>query len=90
MAALRGRHSMAAGNLVGSDLFNILGVLGLAAVLHPMRVDPVALGSVALMVLMVSMALLFMLSGWRLNRTEGLVLILFALMRWGRDVAFVD
>jgi cation:H+ antiporter len=90
MAAMRGRHSMAAGNLVGSDLFNILGVLGLAAVSHPMAVDPVARGSVGLMVVMVTMAMLFMWTGWRLNRTEGLVLIFFALLRWGRDVAFVD
>ncbi|MGE0435160.1 MAG: calcium/sodium antiporter, partial [Planctomycetota bacterium] len=33
VAALKGHHEMAAGNLIGSDLFNIMGVLGLSAIL---------------------------------------------------------
>jgi cation:H+ antiporter len=86
-AALHGRYTMAAGNLIGSDLFNILGVLGLAIFAQPMQVSPVARGSVVLMVAMVALVLFFMRSGFRLTRGEGFALILFALMRWGRDVA---
>lgn len=87
VAALRGRHTMAVGNLVGSDLFNILGVLGLAAVASPLEVNGLAVGSVALMVGMVAMALVFMWTGWKLTRVEGLLLITFALVRWSRDIA---
>ena len=42
------------GNLIGSDLFNLLGVLGLAAVINPrMVVDPDALASVSVLIVMV-------------------------------------
>ncbi|MEC9050097.1 MAG: calcium/sodium antiporter, partial [Candidatus Neomarinimicrobiota bacterium] len=34
-AALKGRHGIALGNLIGSDLFNLLGVLGLAGIINP-------------------------------------------------------
>lgn len=89
VAALRGRHTMAAGNLIGSDLFNILGILGLASFVAPLNVDPVARGSILLMVCMMSMLLVFIWSGWRLTRFEGLALIGFALMRWTRDAHFL-
>jgi cation:H+ antiporter len=39
IAALRGERDIAVGNVVGSNLFNLLGVLGLAAVLAPGGVD---------------------------------------------------
>jgi cation:H+ antiporter len=87
VAVLRGRHSLATGNLIGSDLFNILGILGLASILRPLEVDPIAPTSVALMVAMVATVLVFMRTGLRLSRAEGLLLILFALMRWSRDIA---
>ncbi len=86
-AALRGRYTMAAGNLIGSDLFNILGVLGLAVLAQPIHVSPVARVSVVLMVAMTALVLFFMRSGFRLSRGEGVVLILFALARWSRDLA---
>ena len=34
-AAIKGRHGIAVGNLIGSDLFNLLGVLGLAGMINP-------------------------------------------------------
>ena len=87
VAVLRGRHSMAIGNLIGSDLFNVLGVLGLAGIVCPLTVQPIASGSVVLMVAMVGTVLVFMRSGWQLTRGEGFALIAFALLRWSRDVA---
>jgi len=38
VGVLRGRHGISIGNLIGSDLFNLLGVLGLAALIQPMSV----------------------------------------------------
>jgi cation:H+ antiporter len=35
MAAIRGERDIAVGNVVGSNIFNILGVLGLSAVVAP-------------------------------------------------------
>lgn len=86
-AARRGRTGLIAGTLIGSDLFNLLGVLGLAAVLHPLGVDPAALPGVVMMIAMVVLVLVFMRTGWRLTRLEGLALIAFGVLRWSRDLA---
>ncbi len=87
VAVHRGRSSLMAGTLVGSDLFNILGVLGLAAFLQPLTIDPDAHVSLMLMAAMMAVLLLFMRSGWRLSRMEGACLILMACLRWSRDLA---
>lgn len=85
VALLRGQHGMSAGNLIGSDLFNLLGVLGLAAVLQPMTVDAAARGSVFLLAAIVVLVVVMMRSGWRLSRLEGGVLVLITAVRWVFD-----
>lgn len=40
VAARRGEDEMALGNIVGSNLFNTLGVVGLAAIIAPMPIEP--------------------------------------------------
>jgi cation:H+ antiporter len=85
-AAKRGRPGIVAGNLIGSDIHNVLGVLGLAAFMHPLTVDPAALGSVLMMIGMLGVLLVFMRSGWRVSRVEGCLLVAIALLRWSRDV----
>lgn len=86
-AARRGRTGLIGGMLIGSDLFNVLGVLGLAAVLHPLGVDPAAIPGVVMMIAMVVLVLVFMRTGWRLTRLEGLALVAFAVVRWSHDLA---
>ena len=39
-SALKGKTDMALGTVIGSNLFNFLGVIGIAAVIHPFAVDP--------------------------------------------------
>jgi cation:H+ antiporter len=39
VSALRGEYGLAIGNIVGSNIFNLLAVIGLAAVIHPATVD---------------------------------------------------
>jgi cation:H+ antiporter len=82
VALMRGQHGMSAGNLIGSDLFNLLGVLGLAAILQPMTVDAAARGSVFLLAGMVVLVVVMMRSGWRLSRLEGGILVLITAVRW--------
>ena len=38
MAAIRGHTDVALGNVIGSNLFNILGVLGAVAIIQPLPV----------------------------------------------------
>jgi len=40
IAARRGEHDIAVGNVLGSNLFNTLGVVGVAGTIHPMTVGP--------------------------------------------------
>jgi cation:H+ antiporter len=42
VAARRGMSDLAAGNLIGSNVFNVLGILGTAALVRPLSVSPVA------------------------------------------------
>ena len=40
-SALRKEDDLCIGNILGSNLFNLLGVLGIAALIHPMTIEPV-------------------------------------------------
>ncbi len=85
VALLRGQTGMSAGNLVGSDIFNLLGVLGLAGLLTPMTVNPAAQSSIFLLGGMVLLVVIMMRSGWRLSRWEGGLLLLITFGRWVID-----
>ncbi|MFP4263887.1 MAG: calcium/sodium antiporter, partial [Halomonas sp.] len=81
ISALRRReHDLVLGNVVGSNLFNTLGVVGLAAVIAPIEVGSVVLArDWSLMALMTLLLALFAM-GWRgregrINRFEGAALL---------------
>ncbi len=42
-SAMKNEHDLAVGNILGSNMFNLLGVLGIAALVHPLDVSPVLL-----------------------------------------------
>tara|TARA_A100001015_G_scaffold321113_1_gene450186 strand:- start:285 stop:1232 length:948 start_codon:yes stop_codon:yes gene_type:complete len=86
-AALKGRHGIAIGNLIGSDLFNLLGVLGLAGILNPTMISSDIFNSVFLLVLMVGLTLLMIRTNWRISRLEGTILVTINLIRWYFDFA---
>lgn len=44
VAALRGKSDVALGNIIGSNIFNILGILGITAIVHPFSVTDAPLG----------------------------------------------
>ncbi len=75
MAALRGQDDMAVGNVIGSSIFNLLAILGVAALLRPLPV-PDEIMSRDIWWLMGITALMFpmMMSGKKVNRWEGLAL----------------
>lgn len=81
-ALLKGKHGMSAGNLIGSDLFNILGVLGLAGILNPMSINEDAYGSLLMLCGMVIIVIIFLRTGWRLSRIEGIILVTIGIIRW--------
>ena len=79
-AALRGRGDMLLGNLVGSNIFNYAGVLGLTCVISPLSPSPQAVAGAVLNLGFVALALALMRTGWRVTRIEGLLLLLVNLV----------
>ncbi len=79
-SALKQEHDIPLGNVIGSNIFNILGVLGLPGLVHPGRVPDAAVVRDVPVMLVLSGALLLMAYGGRgqpgrINRVEGAVLL---------------
>ena len=81
-AALRGRHGISIGNLLGSDIFNMFGVLGLAALIKDLNIASGAHLNLIFLVLMVLLTLIFLRTDWKISRKEGFVLLGIGLARW--------
>lgn len=77
MAAARGKSGLAIGNVIGSNIYNLFGILGVTAAIHPVEAPAeiirfdnwVMLGATLLM-------LYFAMSKGRLSRAEGFMLAL--------------
>jgi len=82
VAALRGHYGISVGNLIGSDIFNMFGVLGLAGIMKNLSVDIGVQSNLILLSLMVLLVLVFMRTGWRISRWEGIILVSLGLARW--------
>jgi cation:H+ antiporter len=78
-SALRQEDDLAIGNVIGSNMFNILGVLGIAAVVNPVDVDMLMLKQDFPMMFLLSVLLFFMAYGisgpGRINRRSGFLLL---------------
>jgi cation:H+ antiporter len=78
--ARRGASDLVLGNVLGSNVFNSLGVAGLAAVLGPSVFDGVPVALIGLMVLSAVFAGAFAYTSQRISRVEGTILLgVFAL-----------
>ena len=76
LAAWRGQSDVAFGNVVGSCIYNILGILGVTALIRPIPVPP-EIASLDIWVMMASTLILglFAVTGWRLTRLEGAAML---------------
>ena len=75
-AGRRGQIQIVAGNVIGSNLFNVLGALGISAAVVPVAIDPrLAAAEVPGVVLLTLLAGVFMLTGRRVARVEGVILL---------------
>ena len=79
-SALKGAPDIALGNVIGSNMFNILGVVSVPALLHPSPLEPAVITRDFPVMITLSIVLLAMAIGWRrngrINRIEGFVLLL--------------
>ncbi|DAB35416.1 MAG TPA: calcium/sodium antiporter [Sulfurospirillum sp. UBA12182] len=82
VATKKGEHDIALGNVMGSNMFNILAVIGIAITINPMEsIDPAVLLRDWMVMLGLTLLLLVMIYGFngkkgRINRVEGTILFL--------------
>lgn len=76
VAARKGEGDIALGNLVGSNIFNILGIVGIVALVRPIVVPAGSLGfDIPAMILVQALCVPIMLTAWRVSRAEGAILL---------------
>lgn len=82
VAAKKGEHDIAIGNVVGSNMFNLLAVIGIATVITPMQnIAPEVLQRDWMVMLALTIALLIMAYGLKgengkISRAKGILLLL--------------
>lgn len=80
IAARKGEHDMALGNILGSNLFNTLAVVGIAGTIHPLSAEPEVLSRDILVMAILTASLFVIGYGFRgqgrINRFEGGALLL--------------
>ena len=84
VAARKGQSAIAIGNVIGSNVFNILLILGLTATICPMQIDGITLVDLSVMLASVLMVWGFSYTKYTVARWEGAVLVLMFLgyMAW--------
>lgn len=75
VAAVHHETDIAIGNVVGSNLFNILGIVGVSSLLAPLRGSGISMSDVSVMLATAVVLLPFMRTGFTLNRWEGAALL---------------
>jgi len=75
VAAVRRESDVAIGNVVGSNIFNVLGILGLATVIAPVEVPGLSRVDLAVMLATAIALLPLVKTGGRITRIEGVFLL---------------
>lgn len=76
IAAKKGEVDMALGNVIGSDIFNILFVLGIATAISPVSFLMENVIDIIMLILMSVIVLIFAWSKHLINRKEGIIMLL--------------
>lgn len=95
IATIKGKHGLSIGNVVGSDIFNVFGIIGVSAFIAPIALNsenmiygfPDNIFSVMLLIATIALVLLFMRTGWRISRWEGVVLLVISFGRMWFELA---
>ncbi len=76
MASAKGESDVAVGNVVGSNIFNILGILGLAALIQPMDATGIRHSDLLVMLAVAIVLLPLVRARGKVGRLEGIVMLL--------------
>ena len=83
VAARKGQSAIAIGNVIGSNVFNILLILGLTATISPMQIQGITMVDLSMMLGSVVLVWLFSRTKYTVERWEGAVLVLGYLIYLG-------
>lgn len=79
IAIRKNEHDLALGNVIGSNLFNTLAVVGIAGAIHPLSVEPAVLWRDAMFMGILTLSIFIIGYGFkgqgRINRIEGAILL---------------
>ena len=75
VAAKKGESDLALGNVIGSNIFNIIFILGFSAVIAPMTVDILAIIDTVAVIGVSVLALIFSATGRKISRIEGAIML---------------
>lgn len=88
VAAKKGETGLAVGNAVGSNIFNLLLILGLSAAIHPITVNAASVYDILILIAASIITYVFLLTRKSLKRSEGIIMVslylaevLFAILR---------
>lgn len=84
VAARKGQSALAIGNAIGSNVFNILLILGTTAVVCPMRIMGINIIDLSMMIISMGLLWIFAYTKYMVSRREGFLLIagFLAYMAW--------
>jgi len=74
-AARKGETGMAVGNVIGSNICNIMLILGLSAAIHPMPVNTASIWDIIILIAICILVWIFSTSNRSINRIEGIVMV---------------
>ena len=75
VAAKKGESDLALGNAIGSNIFNIVFILGFSAVISPITVDILAIIDTVAVIGVSALVLLFSATGKKISRVEGGIMV---------------
>ncbi len=75
VAAFKGENDIAVGNVIGSNIFNTLAILGISPLVHPIKAEGIQSIDLAVMLLFTVLMLITMTSRRTVSRAEGALLL---------------
>ena len=84
VAARKGETGLAVGNVVGSNIFNMMFILGISALIHPVAVNMASMFDLMILIGISLLAFLFCANDGKIERKEGLVMVAV----YAADMAF--
>ncbi len=94
IATIKRKFDISIGNVIGSDIFNALGIIGISSIVAPLTMTssntilgfPDYIFSQILLVATLILILFFLRTNWTLSRREGIILVILASGRMGFEI----